>query len=84
MYKTHGDSPDHGNGLPGSPGPDTDRPHPKLVRFPDPEDDMQLTDQVQLKRWQKKFFHGAEHISVGGLLADAAAQAGLSCRSTTG
>jgi len=45
---------------------------------------MQLTDQVQLKRWQKKFFHGAEHISVGGLLADAAAQAGLSCRSTTG
>jgi hypothetical protein len=75
MYKTFGSSNDISNGLPGSPGPDTDRPHPKLVRFLDPEDDMQLTDQVKLKRWQRKFFQGAEHISVGGLLADAAAQA---------
>lgn len=60
-------------------GPDTNRPHPKLVRFPDPEDDMQLTDKVRLKKWQQQFFGGqggpVKEISVGSLLADAAAQA---------
>ena len=39
------------------------------------EGDMQLTDKVKLKPWQQKLFTGATEISVGGLLADAAAQA---------
>ncbi|MCI0685682.1 MAG: hypothetical protein L0Y54_00375 [Sporichthyaceae bacterium] len=65
---------DNLNGLPGARGPDTDRPHPILKRFPDPEeDDVQLTDMVRLKKWQERFYQGKE-ISVGSLLADAAAQ----------
>src|SRR5262245_29043066 len=34
LYVTFGSSNDVSNDLPGRPGPDTNRPHPKLVRLP--------------------------------------------------
>ena len=38
------------------------------------EGDMQLTDKVKLKPWQRKYFDDAAEVTVATLLADAAAQ----------